>query len=815
MNTIDLRGTWHLSRVGGEVVCPVDIPGDIMTALMKAKIIEDPYRGMNETLAQWAGREAWILQRRFDCPPEVLTYSDCFVELEHVDTFAEVSVNETVVGSCSNMFLRNRFNVAGVLQEGENTISISLRSAELEAERLAGELPYPIPHTQYPVQSQHRNLVRKTQCHAGWDWGPCLMTCGIYGNAAVYASPLEHIEYVHCDLSRHDGTWHLTVTVELHAVGFGETDLNIACATTTLNCTVALHPGQNIVRETLDISAVEPWWPAGCGQQPLYRLAVTTSNDHSEKQIGFRIIEVDNTPDGYGTPMTFRVNGRPIFCKGANWIPAEALPGRTAPGYVEHLLRSAVQANMNMLRVWGGGQYESDEFYNLCDRLGLLVWQDFMFSCALYPSQRWFTDSVKAEVTHQVKRLKDHPCLALWCGNNEDIGALTWFDISRKNRDRYLVDYDRLNERVIGETVKQLDPNRRWWSSSPSAGEGDYSDNWHDDSKGDMHYWSVWHEGKPFEAYKEVTPRFCSEFGFQSFPSLELMKTYYLGSDRCADEHDLNIGSPVLEHHQRNDRGNSIIITTFTRYFRFPVSFAHQVYLSQVQQAMAIATAVEYWRSRRPLCMGTLYWQLNDTWPAASWSSLEYGGKWKALHYEAARIYAPFMITFQRKDDGEIELFGVNDTQQGFEGRLTIDRIGFDGSIEVLKKETVSIAPEGSTLMVSLRCATEQQALVRATFESTRAHTTEAVLFLDEPKRCELHKATVTFQASHGHDSFAVMTDKPAFFVMLDIPGWDGHFSDNCFHLFPDRPKVIELRASDPPEDGLKGLHVTHLRDTY
>ncbi len=316
---------------------------------------------------------------------------------------------------------------------------------------------------------------------------------------------------------------------------------------------------------------------------------------------------------------------------------------------------------MNMVRVWGGGHYENDIFYDLCDQLGILVWQDCMFSCSLYPATSWFLKSVKDEITYQVKRLKDHPSLALWCGNNEDVGALTWFESSRRERDKYLIDYDRLNEGIIGKTIKELDPLRKWWSSSPSAGESDYSDCWHDDSKGDMHYWSVWHEGKPFEAYKEIIPRFCSEFGFQSFPSLPLLtKVITHDGTKNVDSGEFNLSSSVMEHHQRNDRGNTIILSTMLRYFHLPSSFAHQIYISQIQQSFAMQTAIEYWRSNRPRCMGTLFWQLQDNWPVASWSSIEYGGKWKALQYEAKRFYNPLLLTFQKQDE-EIALIGVND----------------------------------------------------------------------------------------------------------------------------------------------------------
>ena len=294
-----------------------------------------------------------------------------------------------------------------------------------------------------------------------------------------------------------------------------------------------------------------------------------------------------------------------------------------------------------------------------------MIWHDMMFSCALYPSTPGFLANVEREIRHQVKRLRDHPCIALWCGNNEDVGALTWYPESRKNRDRYIVDYDRLNEGVIGRVVDECDPTRTFWPSSPSAGRGDYSDNWHDDRRGDMHYWSVWHESKAFSAYYEVSPRFCSEFGYQSFPSVELARGY------CPPG-QMNVTSPVMEHHQRHGRGNALIVEMFTRYFRMPEGFENFVYLSQVQQALAIKTAVEHWRHLRPTCMGTLYWQLNDNWPVCSWSSLEYGGKWKLLHHAARRFYAPTIVSAFQRPDRTVEVWLTSDTLQSQKAAVTV-----------------------------------------------------------------------------------------------------------------------------------------------
>jgi beta-mannosidase len=805
-----LDTNWELERPGDGSTVPAAIPGDNISALFEAGLIPDPYYGRNEAELQWIGREPWIFRCHFMLDGGFLSSGYQFLELNSVDTFARVSLNGKHAGRCSNMFLRCRFNVSSLLQEGENTLEIFIESPEKKAAELSEGLPYPVPHTVHPVQSMHRNLIRKAQCHAGWDWGPCLMVSGIYGEVSLNATPLERIDAVHTDMSLRDGSWYLDVAADISAAAEGSTMLEIRCAGAECRKEVFLSAGQQTLRETLRVEAPDLWWPAGYGEQPLYTLEVSTDNDLVSKEIGFRTLEVISEPDDHGVPMTFRINGRDVFCKGANWIPMDALPGRVSEDRYEELIRSATDANMNMLRVWGGGHYESETFYRICDRRGILVWQDFMFACALYPSEEWFLDTVREEVEYQVRRLKDHPSIVIWCGNNEDVGALTWFEESRRNRDRYIIDYDRLNEGVIGKSVKETDPGRRWWPSSPSAGEGDYSDCWHDDSRGDMHYWSVWHEGKPFEAYREVTPRFCSEFGFQSFPSARTVNSFAPPGER-------NITSPVMEHHQKNDRGNTIIISTISRYFRFPESFEETLYLSQVQQAMAITTAVEEWRSRRPICMGALYWQLNDNWPVASWSSLEYDGGWKPLHYAARRFFAPLHIVMFNRNPGIISVYGLNDTLDTIPGSLEVTVSGFDGVVRNSVVRSCSLEPDSSTLLseelFDLETGPPEDTFLHCRFvPDDGGETLENFLLSAVPKSCRMRKADIQMRRlTEGEkEIIELITDVPAFYVVLESREWKGRFSDNCFHLLPRRPKLITLKGEGYPSD----LNVRSLRSS-
>ena len=800
MQHFTIEQNWRLIRTSDRSEYPCTLPADNLSVLHNAGAIPDPYYADNELLVQWVGAEDWTYYSEFDIDEGFHHSSQLYLELNRIDTFSEVYLNGAPVGTTNNMFLRYRFDVTKTAVPGKNRLEIKFTSPVRRALELKRQLPYPIPHQDYPVQAQGRNLIRKVQCHAGWDWGPCLMVCGIYEPVRLCSTELERIEAVHheAELSESsENRWSLQVTTELYSRFAGRTKLRIECAGVVTEQEIELNGGLHKVISDLEVINPQLWWPAGYGEQPLYELQVTSSNDTFRQKIGFRSIEVLTQPDEHGIGMVFRVNGKDIFAKGANWIPPDALPARHTRAQYEQLLESARQANMNMLRVWGGGQYEYDYFYEICDQKGLLVWQDFMFACAMYPSSPTFLENVRHEAEYQIKRLKHHPSIALWCGNNEDIGALTWFEESRQNRDRYIIDYDRLNEGVLAKAVKSIDPQRKWWSSSPSAGEGDYSDCWHDDSKGDMHYWSVWHEGQPFEAYYSVTPRFCSEFGFQSFPSVENIKTY-------TPLDQLNITSPIVEHHQKNDRGNSIIISTISRYFRFPTSFDEIVYLSRIQQAMAIKTAVEYWRSRRPVCMGTLYWQLNDNWPVASWSSVEYGGTWKPLHYNAQRFYAPQHLVIMKDSPdtpaGQIEVYGINDLDEPVSGELELYLYNFYGEILQHQSQDACFSPEASSLLSSF-CIPDEEAFRRAHFYYARfipvrqhAAPLENYLLLTRPKRCNIRPARISYSITGmSSEAFEIVlkTDVPAFHVVLDCSDLPLSFSDNDFTLLPDHPKTL------------------------
>lgn len=778
MSELNLQGVWTLERISDGTTVPAILPGDNYSALLAAGRIPDPYVATNELAVQWVGREDWAFHRTFTVTAGFLKNQNIVLALDSVDTIAEYWINGHRVGDSQNMFVPVRLAVRPHLKEGENEIRVVIRSPEATAIAIGKALPYPVPHTGAPVMSPHRNLIRKAQCQSGWDWGPCLMVSGLYGALRLVATPSVDLVRVWTDTVRGDADrWTLKVSADVEALRAGRQTLSVILDTLPpVRKELQLAAGRQTVELEVTVASPKLWAPAGYGEPALYGLRVTLGGSSWGGQVGFRTLVWESKEDQWGKSLTCVVNDRPVFAKGANWIPADALPSRWTPAVLTRHLEDMIAANMNLIRVWGGGIYESDWFYRECDRLGILVWQDFMFSCSMYPADPGFLANVAAEVEHQVKRLKNHPCLALFCGNNEDVGALKWYPETRENPARYLVDYDRLNEGTIGRLVRHYDGPGRWWPSSPSGGVDDFTDGWHVQGRGDMHFWSVWHEGKSFDEYYTVVPRFCSEFGYQSFPWPSDVATYASAEER-------NLTSPVMEHHQKNNRGNQIIFESFSRYFRVPEGFDNQLYLSQVQQALAIQTATEYWRSCRPQTMGVVYWQLNDLWPVASWSSITYSGRWKLLHYAARRFFEPVHVAGFRLRDGTVKVTLTNDTATAVKGSVTLAWYTPEGrpvASETLKTEV----PGDSSRDLRVWSAAELPEATEHFLEVTFQHpggVSRSTVFLTEPKRIRLPDPGLKFTVSEqeGGLEVAVTAVRPAFWVTLDQGALPGRFDDN------------------------------------
>ncbi|MBR0057368.1 MAG: glycoside hydrolase family 2 protein, partial [Kiritimatiellae bacterium] len=682
---LDLSGRWRLegtNEKGDALSCPAAVPGDVHSALLAAGLMPDPFWGCNERDVQWVGQREWEFRREFEVPEGFLAHSSVILRLEDCDTFATVFVNGAKAGETRDRFRRWDFDVRAALRPGRNEIRLVFDSAWRRGDALAAASPRPYPMSNAETAWFNNGaFIRKPACHRGWDWGLAQMTTGPCGAVALVASDGGRIDYVYSTQEFNDDLSHCTLRV------------------------TAEFEGGRRAESVINIDNPPLWWPAGQGEQKFFHYAVPIGDGVVKGRVGLRKLEIDTD----GGAVCFKVNNRPVFMKGANWIPCDAFDSRQTPGRYRDLLQAARDANMNMIRLWGGGQFEKDCFYDICDELGLLVWHDFMFSCAVYPAGDAFLADVRAETVHQVKRLRDHACIALWCGDNECIGAARgWYQdqIPDSERPSYIGECRRRFEVQAG-AVAEADPTRRFWPSSPCAGEADFEhDAWHDDSRGDMHCWTVWAENAPFATYRTYRPRFCSEFGFQSFPSREVAETFcHLPPAGLAP------GAPApgedFEWHQKNIGGNQRIRATMARYFAPPRALDEEFFLSQVQQAIAIKTAVEAWRTLRPHCMGTLYWQLNDLWPVSSWSSVEYGGKWKHLHYHARRFYAPVAIVANPSPDGEaLVLTALNDTPEPIEADIRVRLLDFAGnqiSEETLRRTGVSALQPGSATAIATR----------------------------------------------------------------------------------------------------------------
>ncbi|SEW45676.1 beta-mannosidase [Cognatiyoonia koreensis] len=781
MTQIDLTGAWSLADSAGDYACTLDLPGDGISALHDAGLIPDPYFGRNEYDLRWICERDWVATRQFN-----LTDPHVDLVLSRMDTVVTVRVNDTVVLKADNAFRDYRVSLGDVAFAGQNTISLTFHSPVVAGKALFDAHDFDIPWSRNcPIP--YGNFLRKPACDFGWDWNIALAPFGVYGAITVMPSDAPRIDRLAIHQDHSDG-------VVVHVSAYVSNHTN-AVTLTFDGQNFSARPVHGVCTFRATVKNPKLWWPAGQGDQPLYDLEVTAGPAKTTRRIGLRKMELVTAKDEAGLSFVVRVNGRDVFCKGANWIPADALPGRISIAKTTDLLQSAVDANMNMIRIWGGGRYEPTSFYDTCDELGLLVWQDFMFACNLYPSDRSFIANVRTEVQDNVARMHHHACIALWCGDNELVGALDWYDVSKLDRDRYLVNYDRLN-RAIEDVLLETDPYAIWWPSSPTKGPLNFGDSWHDDGSGDMHFWSVWHEGRDFDHYRDVAPRFCSEFGFQSYPTMNAIRNFTAPEDR-------NIAAPVLESHQKNDGGNARIAETMFRYFRWPEAFDDFVYLSQVQQALAIKTAVTHWRSLKPHCMGTLIWQLNDTWPVCSWASLDYGGDWKLMHHAARDFFAPVICTAV-PNCSTTTIRAINDMAMPAEVEVTLRAVTPDGATRELGQVTAAVGAEAVDIFHVEDLGPQEMLLID--WQSADGHGRE--VHAPQPyKSYDLMPAGLSLEIDGAEITIAAKGLGLFVFIEADIPG---RFSANNFDLLPGESRSLRFDASDPTRSAnftLRDLH--------
>jgi len=786
VTSLNLAGEWSLSDNSGDYACVMNLPTDGISALHDAGLIPDPYWGRNEYDLRWIAERDWTATRTFH-----LTKADVDLVLSGVDTIVEVAVNGQIILLCDNAFRDFRVNLADVALVGENHISVTFKNSIAHAAKLQDAQPFYLPYQEGNNPIPNVNLLRKPQCDYGWDWNIALAPFGIYGTLAIEPRTAPRLDYLTVDQNHTDDKVDLTINL---AISNYEGPVTASIDGQTVTAQVV----QGRCMLTATIQSPQIWWPAGQGDQPLYDLEVSFASVMATRRIGVRRMELITEKDEAGLGFKFRVNGRDVFAKGANWIPADALAGQITPAKTHELLQSAVDANMNMIRIWGGGRYEADWFYDLCDEMGLMVWQDFMFACNTYPSDAEYLENVRIEVTENVQRLQHHACLALWCGDNELIGALTWFKETRADRDRYLVNYDRLNH-TVERALKAADPDAIWWPSSPSPGPLNFNDAWHDDGSGDMHFWSVWHEGRDFDHYRDVAPRFCSEFGFQSYPSMTSIRQF-------ADSPDHNIAAPVLEAHQKNAGGNARIAETMFRYFRWPKHFDDFVYLSQVQQGIAIKTAVTHWRSLKPHCMGTLIWQLNDTWPVCSWASLNHGGDWKLLHHMARDFYAPVLVTAVPKD-GQIELRAINDDPEVCDVTAKAFAVDMRGRLRDLGTATASVGAAAINVLNIEQSKLAVDEMLHFTWSATNGNSGSDTFAPLPYKNYDLQPSGLA--ADINGNQITLSATSLALFVAVEADVF-GRFDQNAITLLPDQQVSITFSPTNPddtPTFTLRDLH--------
>lgn len=821
--TIDLGGEWTLTCTERSINTKIMVPGDVHTALLHSGIIEDTYYSQNEIKALWVGRQDWTISRSFTLSAADLHHSAVYLQASDVDTFCDILINGTLVGSTTNRFRLWEWDVLPLLHEGENTIEGRFKSPEIESEKRAAALEYPIPLIENIGKVPHINLIRKPTCHGGWDWGLTQMVTGFCGPVSLVAADVAKVDYVYCDQDHSKkGRVGVKVVVEATSPKGGLSTMHIAFNGKNLTRKVNLKPGKNMLTADFVVNNPKLWWPSGMGDQSLYPLSVTVDKSTIEKKIGLRTIEMISREDTVygkqGRCMMFSVNGRPIYAKGSNWIPCSAYDAMQTPDRYLDILSSCRDANMNMVRVWGGGQFEKDCFYEICDSLGLMIWHDFMFSCSTYPASEEFLGEVEAELNHQIRRLRDHASIAMWCGDNECVGAFGWFDVTMKNRDFYVEKYNRLVQ-LRAEVVEKVDPQRVYWPSSPCAGPGDYStDNWKEDTKGDMHMWSVSKESRPLAEYYNVRPRFVSEFGHSAFSSEETAASY------CS-EGQLKPWSADFKHHQKEQivDGNAIVMDRIALHFNLPRRPVDYFYLSQAEQAMGLKTASEYWRTLEPNCMGTIIWQLNDMWPGSSWSSIEYGGKWKMSHYALKRFYSPVSIAAVPNPDNRemLDIWAINDTPFQANYIIEIATIGFDGSVNECKTENVSLQSGTSirvnSIPVSSFNRSKEFLRLRMKDDSGKIAAYNE-WFFDELKNCPLENPEVKAIASQDNGIWSVTLhcNKPAFYVWVNARGIPGEFSDNAFTLYPGESHIITFtpKSGSNFSDFVKSLSVKDIYST-
>lgn len=798
MEKTSLAGTWEFRQTGTSEWMPATVPGGVHTDLLAFGSIPDPFVGDNEKRIMWVAETDWEYRCRFSVSSKLLKEANVYLVCDGLDTIAEAFLNGKPIGKAENMFRQYCWDVKSLLQSAGNELLIRFPSTvrlatALQAQHKMAGVTQAIPGGPH---------VRKASCQFGWDWGPMIPPIGVWKDIRLEGYSITRISEVH--LRQEHAANQVTVSAKVNLEHFAGQSVTVAMQITGPDgsiCEVSETESGDTTDLKIEIQNPQLWWPNGYGTQALYQVDITlTAADSQNKdpqkytgignseqvldqkhyRLGLRTVELSRKPDEWGESFSFIVNGVPVFAKGSDWIPADTFPTRLTREWVAGLLQSAVAAHQNMLRVWGGGFYEDETFYDLCDELGLMVWQDMAFACSIYPlNDPAYHENVRVEIFENIKRLRHRASIALWCGNNEmEQGWESWSWSTPENQ-IYKEAYDQFYHHTLPEWIAQLDPDNAYWPSSPSSLTPFRDVN--SQSRGDAHYWDVWHGRKPFTAYRGVYPRFMSEFGFQSLPPLETIKTY-------ARPEDWNLTSYIMEHHQRNASGNGLMIGQMTDTFRMPKDFPALVYLTMILQAEGIRYGVEHWRRNKNRVSGILYWQLNDCWPVASWASLDYYGRWKALHYAARRFYAPVMLSIL--DEGlKMSVHLTSDVAESITGALKWQLVTLNGEVLQAGEAPVEVGPylsqEINTVTFDLAEEARRQVVFIASLyrDGQRVETKLATFVPNKHLALSNPALAVEVHAEGNQAVFSVAARTLARFVELSLEGVDVIFSDNYFDV--------------------------------
>ncbi len=800
---VNLGGAWRMREADSETWHSAHVPGSVYADLMADGTMPDPFWRENELDAFERMKKDYVYQRTFTVTEAQLAHAHVELVCEGLDTLAHVSLNGREIAFTDNMHITWVWDVKEQLHAGENTLEIRFDSPILYCAKKAEEAP---GWESSDATPGFRHL-RKAHCMFGWDWGPRLPDAGIWRPIFLRTWDTARLENALMLQAHHDGVVDVTIRPEIAGESAWSAEI------TAPDGEVIIIPETTAAEQVITIEHPQLWWPNGLGKQPLYRVTVRlATGDTRVWRIGLRTMTVSREKDEWGEEFCHVVNGMKVFAMGADYIPEDNILARVTPERTRRLLEDCKAANFNAIRVWGGGYYPDDAFYDICDELGLLVWQDLMYACAFYDLTPDFERSIRVETHQNVARLRHHASLALICGNNEMemfmagansalINHRTWEFVP--TYPHHITDYVKMFEYILPAIVKETAPQTYWWPASPSSGGNFDAPN--DENRGDNHYWDVWHGEKPFTEYRKFFFRYASEFGFQSFPCLKSVKQFTLPDDR-------NIFSRVMERHQRNQAANGKILSYLSQTFRYPNSFDDLLYASQLMQAEAIRYGVEHWRRNRGRCMGAIIWQLNDIWPVASWASIDYYGRWKALHYAAKRFFAPVMISAE--EEGELSqnpkineyhpapleksfrLNVCNETLRDVTGEVVWALRTPDGEIVRQNQQTLTIPAMSAKWLDKVDCADASLTghYVSFAFVVDDVAVSEGTCIFCAPKHFEFIDPRLTVE-THG-DTIIVTSYAYAKQVWLESEDADLLLDDNAFDMNPGTKVVRVVRGS-------------------